>query len=77
MARAAAIDRWSAVARDVLGDDADATRAVAVDGTTLVVAVPTPAWASEIRLRERLIVDRLAVAAPESGIRAVRCVPAQ
>ena len=75
VARVGAIDRWPAVAREVLGDDADLTRAVAVDGATLIVTVPTPAWASEIRLREAVLVARLARAAPKSGIRAIRTVP--
>ncbi len=75
--RAGAIDAWGPAAREVLGDDASSTRAVAVDGTTLIVAVPDPAWASEIRLRERSLLARLASAAPRSGIRAIRSVPAR
>lgn len=75
VARAAAADRWPAVAREVLGDDADATRAVAVDGATLLVAAPTSAWAAEIRLREADLLRALARAAPESAIRAIRTVP--
>lgn len=75
--RAGAIDRWPAAARAVLGEDAATTRAVAVDGATLVVAVPTSAWASEIRLREAALVTELRRAAPKSGIRAIRTVPAR
>lgn len=73
--RIASIDQWPAVARAVFGDDATVTHAIAVDGTTLIVAVPTSAWASEIRLRERALIERLARAAPKSGIRAIRTTP--
>jgi predicted nucleic acid-binding Zn ribbon protein len=76
VARVAAVDRWAAVAREVLGEDADRTRAIAVDGTTLIVAVPTSAWAAEIRLREATLLAGLARAAAASGIRAIRTVPA-
>lgn len=75
VARAGAVDRWPAVATAVFGPDAVTTRALAVDGATLVVGVPTSAWASEIRLREAEIVARLAAAAPRSGIRGVRTIP--
>jgi predicted nucleic acid-binding Zn ribbon protein len=74
VARAGAIDQWAPVARGVLGADADVTRAIAVDGTTLIVTVPTSAWSSEIRLREAVLLDRLLAAAPASGIRAIRTV---
>lgn len=73
--RVGAIDRWSAVAREVLGPDAEITRAIGVDGATLIVAVPTPAWGSEIRLREGVLLERLARASPKSGIRAIRTIP--
>lgn len=76
VARVGAIDRWALVAKEVLGQDAGVTRAVAVDGTTLIVTVPTSAWSSEIRLREASLVDGLRRAAPTSGIRAIRTVPA-
>lgn len=75
VARVEAVDRWPAVAAAVFGADAGSTRAISVDGTTLVVGVPTSAWASEIRLREREIVRRLATVAPRSGITAIRTVP--
>lgn len=75
VARVEAIDRWPAVATTVFGPDGATTRAVSVDGATLVVGVPTSAWASEIRLREAEVVRRLASAAPRSGIRRVRTVP--
>lgn len=77
VARADAVDHWPAVATAIFGPDGPDTRAVAVDGTTLVVAVPTSAWASEIRLREAQIVERLAAAAPRSGIRAIRTIPSR
>ena len=67
---------WREVVTAVLGPDAAETAALRVDGTTLVVAVPTPAWASEIRLRESQLLERLAASSPRSGITHVRCVPA-
>lgn len=76
VARVGAVDAWPGVARAAFGADAAAARAIAVDGDTLVVAVPTPAWASEIRLRERELLAALARSAPTSGIRALRTVPA-
>jgi predicted nucleic acid-binding Zn ribbon protein len=74
--RAAALDHWAAAASSVLGPDAHLTRAVAVDGATLIVSVPDPGWAAEIRLRERAIVDALRRASPKSDIRAIRSIPA-
>lgn len=73
--RASALDHWAEAAREVLGDDAASTRAVGLDGTTLVVAVPTSAWAGEIRLRQVALLDRLRRAAPKSGIRSIRTTP--
>ena len=75
--RVGAIDRWREVATEILGADAAVTRAVAVDGATLVVAVPTPAWASEIRLRSAELLAALDRAAPKSGIAAIRTTPAR
>lgn len=74
--RAAAMDHWGATASAVLGPDATLTRAVAVDGATLIVAVPTSAWASEIRLRHHELLDALRRASPKSDIRAIRTIPA-
>jgi predicted nucleic acid-binding Zn ribbon protein len=74
VARAGAIEHWAPVARGVLGTDADVTRAIAVDGATLIVTVPTSAWSSEIRLREAVLLEALAAAAPSGGIRAIRTV---
>lgn len=73
--RVAAIGHWATAARAVLGADAAVTRAIAVDGTTLIVAVPTSAWASEIRLREGALIEQLGHLAPRSGIRAIRTTP--
>lgn len=73
--RVGSIGRWAGVAKEVLGDDAGITRAVAVDDATLIVAVPTSAWASEIRLREATLLERLAHEAPKSAIRAIRTIP--
>lgn len=75
VARVDATRAWPAVAAATLGSGADLTRALRVDGTTLVVAVPTSAWASEIRLREAQLLDGLAEASPKSGITALRPVP--
>ena len=75
VARTTALDAWPAVAVSVLGSDAGATRAVAIEETTLVVSVPTPAWAAEIRLRENEVIRALDGAAPTSGIRRIRTVP--
>ena len=77
VARAGAIDAWPAVAVEHLGSDARSTRAVGIDGDTLIVAVPTPAWSSEIRLREREILSAIKRAAPTSDIRHIRTVPAR
>jgi predicted nucleic acid-binding Zn ribbon protein len=77
VARMDAVDAWRAVAVRAFGPDAAEVRAIGIDGEALVVTVPTSAWASEIRLRERELVAALAKAAPRSGIRAVRTVPAQ
>jgi len=74
LARADAVEAWRLVARDVLGTDAEHTRAVRVEGHTLVVAVPTAHWAAEIRLRERELVRRLP---PASGVRRIRSVPGE
>jgi predicted nucleic acid-binding Zn ribbon protein len=77
VARVEAIDAWPAVAAAILGPDATGTRAIRTEGTTLVVTVPSPAWASEIRLREAELLARLGREAPRSGITALRTVPAQ
>lgn len=74
LARADAVAAWPAVARDVIGSDADRTRAVRVEGHTLVVAVPTAQWAAEIRLRERDLVRRLP---PAGRIERIRSVPGE
>lgn len=75
VARIDATRAWPAVAAATLGSGADLTKALRVDGTTLVIAVPTSAWASEIRLREAQLLDGLAKASPKSGITALRPVP--
>ncbi len=75
VARIDATRAWPAVAAATLGTGADLTKALRVDGTTLVVAVPTSAWASEIRLREVELLDGLAKASPRSGITGLRPVP--
>ncbi len=75
VARVDALERWPAAATAVFGPDGATTKAVGVDGATLIVAVPTSAWASEIRLRERDLIATLERFAPRSGIRRVRPVP--
>lgn len=75
VARADALDAWPAVAGSVLGADAARTRAVRVEGDTLVVAVPTSHWAAELRLRERALVSGLRERAPAAGVRRIRAVP--
>lgn len=75
VARIDATRAWPAVAAATLGSGAELTKAVRVDGTTLVIAVPTSAWASEIRLREAQLLDGLAAASPRSGITSLRAVP--
>lgn len=74
LARADAVTSWPTVARDVIGTDAERTRAIRVEGRTLVVAVPTAQWAAEIRLRERELVRRLP---PASRIHRIRSVPGE
>ncbi len=75
VARADAVRAWTSVATQVIGADAARTKALRVDEGTLVVAVPTVQWATEIRLRERQLVDELASRAPRSGIIKIRSVP--
>ncbi|HET8568600.1 MAG TPA: DUF721 domain-containing protein [Candidatus Limnocylindria bacterium] len=75
VARASALEAWTAAASAEIGADAARTRAVRVEGETLVVAVPTAQWAVEIRLRERQLVARLRQAAPASGVKRIRSVP--
>ena len=72
--RVRAVDAWPGVARDTFGADSVDARAIGIDGTTLIVAVTTAAWASEIRLRERDLLGALARSAPGSGIEHIRTV---
>ncbi|MBI2773056.1 MAG: DUF721 domain-containing protein [Chloroflexi bacterium] len=74
VARASAIDVWPAAAAGVLGPDGERTRAIAVDGDTLVVSVPDGAWAAEIRLRSADLRERIAVLAPRAKIASIRSV---
>lgn len=75
VARAEAVRAWPRVASVVLGDAASRTRALRVDGDTLVVSVASPVLAQELRLRAADLVSALAAAAPASGVRALRFVP--
>jgi predicted nucleic acid-binding Zn ribbon protein len=75
VARADALRAWHGAASRVIGPDAVRTTALRIDDGTLVVAVPTVQWATEIRLREHELVDAIAQAAPRSGIAKIRSVP--
>jgi prephenate dehydrogenase len=75
VARADAVRAWSDAAVSVLGADARVTHAIRADGDTLVVAVPGPHWAGEVRLRERELIAAITRRAPTSGISRVRPVP--
>lgn len=77
IARADTARAWPAVAGSTIGADAARTRAVRVEEGTLVVAVPTAAWAVEIRLRERELVAGLRRAVPGTDVRRIRCVPSE
>jgi predicted nucleic acid-binding Zn ribbon protein len=76
VARAEAVRAWGEAASRVIGSDAARTTALRMDDGTLVVAVPTVQWATEIRLRERELVAEVASRAPRSGITKIRPVPA-
>ncbi len=75
VARAAAVAAWRDVAREAIGADAGRTRALRVEAGTIVVAVPSPVLAQELRLRTGELVAALAERAPEAGVRDVRFVP--
>ncbi len=77
LAEAEAVRRWSEAATSVLGSDASAVRAIAVERHTLVIAVPDAQWGAEIRLRERELLRALDAVAPASGILRLRSVPAR
>jgi len=76
VAKADAMRAWTGVACAIIGPDATRTTALRMDEGTLVVAVPTVQWATEIRLREEELVAELASRAPRSGIAKIRSVPA-
>lgn len=77
LARADALEAWTAVAGAIIGADAVLTRAIRVEEGTLVVAVPTAQWAAEIRLRERALVAALRERVPGAGVRRIRAVPGE
>lgn len=77
LARADAVEAWPGVAAGIIGSDAARTRAIRVEGGTLVVAVPTAQWAGEIRLRERALVAALHTRVPGAGVRRIRPVPGE
>ena len=77
LARADAVEAWTEVASGIIGADAVRTRALRVEGGTLVVAVPTAQWAAEIRLRERALVAALRARVPAGGVRRIRAVPGE
>ena len=73
--QADAIRSWERVATATLGALGARTRAVRVDGETLVIVTPTSSHSAEIRLREPEILAALSRAAPGSHIRRLRCAP--
>ena len=75
VADAAAVRAWPAAAGACIGDAASRTRAIRVDGDTLLVSVASPVLAQELRLRAETLCDELRRHAPDSGVRAVRFVP--
>lgn len=75
VARAEVVEAWAGVAVQAFGADAALTSAIRVEQDTLVIAVPGAQWASEIRLRERGLVDALRRAVPGATVRHIRCVP--
>jgi len=75
VAKASAVRAWPAAARSCIGEDASRTRALRVDGDTLVVTVPSPVVAQELRLRSEDIRAELTRMAPDAGVRHVRFVP--
>ena len=75
VARARALEAWPVVAQGLLGADARRTHALRIDGETLVVAVPSPVLAQELRLHAERLIAELARQAPEAEVRAVRFVP--
>lgn len=75
VARADVVEAWPAVAADAFGPDAALTTAIRVEQDTLVVAVPGAQWASEVRLRERSLVDALRRAVPGATVAHIRSVP--
>ena len=77
LARADAVEAWTGVASAIIGADAVRTRAIRIEGGTLVVAVPTAQWAAEIRLRERALVAGLRARVPAAGVRRIRAVPGE
>ena len=75
VARAAAVDAWREAARACIGDEAERTHAIRVEEATLVVRVPSPVLAQELRLRSGEVLAELRRRAPEAGVSAVRFVP--
>jgi hypothetical protein len=75
VARANAVLVWPAAAGTVLGREAVRTRALRVEGTTMVVAVESPVLAQELRLRQGDLLCELARLAPDGRVRALRFVP--
>lgn len=74
VARADVVEAWADVAIKAFGPDAALTSAIRVEQDTLVVAVPGAQWASEIRLRERGLVDALRRAVPGATLAHIRSV---
>lgn len=75
VARAAAVAAWPEVMRETIGPAGERTRALRVDGDTLVVAVSSPVLAQELRLRAGEVLAALALKAPDAEVRDMRFVP--
>jgi predicted nucleic acid-binding Zn ribbon protein len=73
--RARALQAWPAAATVVLGAEAARSRAVRLDGETLVVGVASPVLAQELRLHQQELLQELARLAPAARVRALRFVP--
>jgi len=75
VAKAGVVAAWPAAARACIGEDASRTRALAVEGDTLVVAVPSPVLAQELRLHSEQLLRDLAGRAPDATVHTIRFVP--
>lgn len=75
VARADLVEAWQPVAQKFFGEDASHTTAIRVESDTLVISVPSSHWASEVRLRETMLIAALRELVPDSTIAHIRSVP--